>query len=45
MQQVAPPPKPAEPMRGVQVNIGQGINLGISLEEAYRDRPRIEERV
>jgi phage terminase large subunit len=45
MQQVAPPPRPAEPMRGVQVNIGQGINLGISLEEAYRDRPRIEERV
>jgi len=45
MQQVAPPPRPAEPMRGVQVNIGQGINLGISLEEAYRERPRREERV
>jgi len=46
MRQVAPPPKPAEPMRGVAVSIpGQGFNLGISLEEAYKDTPRRQERV
>jgi hypothetical protein len=45
MQQVAPPPRPAEPMRGIQVNAGQGISLGITLDEAYRSQPRIRERV
>lgn len=45
MQQVAPPPRPDEPMRGIAVNVGQGINLGITLEEAYKERPRREERV
>jgi hypothetical protein len=46
MQQVAPPKKPDEPMRGIAVSIpGKGINLGITLEEAYKDMPRREERV
>ena len=46
MQQVAPPPKADEPMRGIGVRVaGGGIPLGISLEEAYRSQPQIRERV
>ena len=46
MQQVAPPSKAPEAMRGVGVSMpGQGFNLGISLEEAYKETPRREERV
>jgi len=44
MQQAAPPPKLPEAMRGITVGM-HSISLGISLDEAYRDTPRIQERV
>ena len=44
MQQAAPPPKPPEPMRGITVG-PQSVSLGISLDEAYRELPKREERV
>lgn len=40
MQQVAPPPKPAEPMRGVMVGAPS-----VSLEELWAMRPRTKERI
>ena len=46
MQQVAPPPKADEPMRGIAVRVpGKGISIGISLDEAYRTQPKQQERV
>ena len=44
MQQAAPPPKLPEPMRGITVG-SQSVSLGISLDEAYRELPKREERV
>lgn len=42
MQQVAPPPKPAEPMRGITVG-AHSVSLGVSLDELYKEMPKREE--
>lgn len=44
MQQAAPAPKPAEPMRGITVG-AHSVNLGVSLDELYREQGQRVERV
>ena len=44
MQQEAPPPKPAEPLRGITVG-AHSMSLGVSLDELYKEMPKREERV
>jgi hypothetical protein len=44
MQQAAPPPAPAEPMRGITVG-PQSVSLGVSLDELWKQQSRRQERV